>query len=327
MALRAGYYGVKRRIWEALQATTEKNVQDIATLRSLEDLTGAVNLFMLTKDTDTINGVTYTVNSDKTVTVNNTATANSLFIANDNMVLPAGVKYRITKGITDTNPQVNVNALNGSSFVKNLANLTTQEYAEFTPDYDGYDRMQVIIYVPNATAINNKKISIMITPEPYIPDSYVAGAMTNQQLSDALIKRSASFDQVTATKSGYMVELSFTGTTITNEDGKTLGTLDAAYRPSTNINLYSKVYNGSSYVDAQVKVTASSGAVELLTLSGNAVTGAQVNFLLARPVFMSGSAAGVSRSAAPDERSLEVEEPVVVKKSTRKTTKKTEEEE
>ena len=35
----------------------------------------------------------------------------------------------------------------------------------------------------------------------------------------------------------------------------------------------------------------------------------------------------VTRSAAPEERSLDVEEPVVVKKTTRKSTKKTEEEE
>lgn len=195
MALRAGYYGVKRRIYE-------KALSDIDGLKSVDELTGAVNMFVLVKGSDTINGVTYTVNDDKTVTVNNTATANSLFIANDNLVLPAGVKYRISKGIKDTNPQVNVNAVNGTTFVKNLVNLTTQDYLEFTPDYDGYDHLQVIIYVPNGTAISNKKISIMITLPNYIPDDYVPGAMTNQQLTASANDQKTAINAIISAATG-----------------------------------------------------------------------------------------------------------------------------
>lgn len=48
MALKAGYVGVKRWFYEKLQATTAKNVQDIADIWSNNNITGVVNFLPIT---------------------------------------------------------------------------------------------------------------------------------------------------------------------------------------------------------------------------------------------------------------------------------------
>lgn len=76
MALKAGYIGVKRRIYEKLQATIIKNVQDISNIRSEQAALGARNLNATdyTKSSALTN-IVPTFNSDGSITVNGTTTA------------------------------------------------------------------------------------------------------------------------------------------------------------------------------------------------------------------------------------------------------------
>lgn len=325
MALKAGYVGVKRWLYEKLQATTSKNVQDIADIWADNTKTGVHNFLLPLTGSYDNNGTTITPESDGVgIKINGTSTAeiNYDYIPEGSILANLRGKFKLSLGV-DSIAGMNVVFYKSTSGSWNLSGSVKEIEVNLT-DAEHLNG-KVRIYIANAKTYANVVINPMITaledpdttPAPY--------AMTNQQLTKSIVKTTGIFDQVTANKSGYMVELSFTGTTITNEDGKTLGTLDAAYRPSGNVNLYTKVYNGSSYVDAQVKVTASTGAVELLTLSGNAVTGAQVNFLLARPVFMSGSAAGLTRGVSDIREPLPeviADDPEPVTKTTRKSIKK-----
>lgn len=119
MALRAGYYGVKRRIWEALQRTSEKLVQDVSDIWNNNDITGAKNFLAIpiraVKATNqngvwagnvyTINGGTFTFNVvgdyitdvviNGTFTVDTTVATNAfndnVKVSGDGDYIPSGI--------------------------------------------------------------------------------------------------------------------------------------------------------------------------------------------------------------------------------------------
>ena len=73
MALKAGYVGVKRRLYEKLQTIIAQNVKGISDLKEGQALLGAVNDLNFTAVTTTSNNVIFTVNADKSVSVETTA--------------------------------------------------------------------------------------------------------------------------------------------------------------------------------------------------------------------------------------------------------------
>ena len=250
MALRAGYYGVKRRIWDALQNTAEKLVQDVSDIWANNNITGVGN-FLLPFVTASKNSVNL-VAADGAVTLSGASSSFSTSF-DTSFTLPKG-KY-ILSGIPSgygtnkmlfvlvnrsTGADVEIGRDTGSGLTFELTKDSPVKLYLYT--YQSYGTYDVTIYPQIVSVLNPDK-------------TFTQGAMTNQQLT------ASASDQKTA------------------------------------INAI---------------ISAATGAADFAAFK----------------TAMS-AIAPVTRSAAPDERSLdvEVEEPVVVKKTTRKTTKKTEEEE
>lgn len=63
-------------------------------------------------------------------------------------------------------------------------------------------------------------------------------------------------------------------------DGITLSdTIPSKYRPNTNNDIYTKVYNGSSYVDCRFRVD-SYGNVQFMNMTGGSISGIQLQFIV-----------------------------------------------
>ena len=102
MALRAGYYGIKKFIADKLNRmdpgdTFATDAEVAATAQQIYadmGVLGAKNLFDGFDSDSTLNHITFTVNSDKTVTVNNdgnAASANTFYEKNISLVFPFDV--------------------------------------------------------------------------------------------------------------------------------------------------------------------------------------------------------------------------------------------
>jgi hypothetical protein len=110
----------------------------------------------------TYNGVTFTVNDDGTVCINGTATARGVFYlqsAGSNFHPDAGTYY-VSKGSECQSAVIIVEAYNGTTWEKNLATIGTAGHAQFTVDYDGYDRVSAYISV----AIGNSPSNEIVKP-------------------------------------------------------------------------------------------------------------------------------------------------------------------
>lgn len=257
MALRAGYVGVKRRLYEALTKESAENKQSIEDIFKINGKTGAKNIFKLGATSGSNNNVSWVVNSDGTITITigeEGASADTYIALN-----PGGVSMVAGSYIFNGCP-----AGGSQSAYSMFFRSTSTTSPEFGYD-TGSGRSMVLdstktivgyILIKNGT---KSSTSLLFKPMiRYAGDAnyeYEIYAMTNQQLT------ASADDQKTA------------------------------------INAI---------------ISAATGAADFAA-------------------FKTAMAAitPVTRSAAPAERSLDVEEdePVVVKKTTRKKTTKTEEEE
>ena len=137
------------------------------------------NLLNNQASTSTVQGIKYTVNSDKSITIANTATAQSVLTlsANDNS-LPAGT-YIYSKGSTNANVYCNINAKKNNAFVRNIISFYAVSEQSFTLDYNGYDSIDILIYVPSGKAPNTTIYPMIrsatiadATYEPYTGTTY-----------------------------------------------------------------------------------------------------------------------------------------------------------
>ena len=111
---------------------------------------GGKNLLNNTATTQTINGITFTVNSDKSVTINGTATATTWLILNSSISLKAGT-YTMSQGNTTNTVRVYCSALSGycSNGVRTKTITETK-----TSD--------IAINIPNGTTVNNLTLFPMV---------------------------------------------------------------------------------------------------------------------------------------------------------------------
>lgn len=255
MALRAGYYGVKRRIWEALQKTVSDDTQEIENIKKENTVTGVLNMAApSTVASKTSAGVAY-VNTNGVVVANNKATADAYFgwdighLPKGKLKLvgcPAGgsaTKYCIRLGIGDS-------ASDWGTFV--AADYGSGEEFTVTDESKYYSIACRVFTDYTAEDVTFKPMITFDLDATY--SDYVPFAMTNQQLTASASDQKTAINAIIAAATGAA-------------DFAAFKTAMAAITP-------------------------------------------------------------VTRSAAPDERPLDVkvEEPVVVKKTTRKKTKTEEEE-
>lgn len=308
MALRAGYYGVKRRIWEALQKAVSEDTQEIADIRSEQALLGARNLNATdyTK-ASALTNIVPTFNSDGSITVNGTTTSAESLAGGSAANFTAWYGGSVRIGEAPANVTIALyDATAGSN--AGTAGQTVTMIA-------GHAYRLSITFAANKT-FTNVKVNplIVIASDPTTEPS--AYAMTNQELTKL------------ATTLKYEVLYVDEPTTInTNKDisldpllgGKTYFVVAALFQHVTNDGYYSLLASEGA------ATIAYNNSLRLNVASSNFI-GKKAKVLIA---YSNETFAVDNRDAAPEERSLdvEVEEPVVVKKTTRKKTTKTEEEE
>ena len=162
-----------------------KKASDFATATALANeaatrsAMGAKNLLPSEAESIVKNGVTFVVNSDKSITISTEssgASSNSIVGINTNYKPKAGA-YILSSGIQDNKCYLTMDAYNGNTWVKGLGNTASGE-ASFTVDYDGYDTIRVYVAVlSGAIYTTPKTIYPMIrlatdadtTYRPYVP--------------------------------------------------------------------------------------------------------------------------------------------------------------
>lgn len=211
MALRAGYYGIKRFLCDKLQliaGTYDKTIKSLFP-RSEQAVLGAKNLLRYSPGvgTITVGDVTFTFNADDSVTVNGTASQNiylQLFKTDDNNLLPEG-NYILNGGVAGGSS--NTYALYLQE--RNSANTDWVNPAYF--DYDGngcvYSRTNnnhyaVIIFIKNGYTISNKTFYPMIRLASDPDDTYAPHAMTNKELTDSAAEQKTSINAIITAATG-----------------------------------------------------------------------------------------------------------------------------
>ena len=150
----------------------------------------AKNLLEIKTTSQTVDTLTATINTNKTVklvTSSATTQDNSIWL-NTNVPLESGVSYILSGGNTINNDYtIEARAFNKDTDIKSLANVTTSLGVKFTPDYNGYDNIRVRIWVKSGVSTSGRTIYPMIRLATDPDDTYVPFAMTNKELTDGKV--------------------------------------------------------------------------------------------------------------------------------------------
>jgi len=150
---------------------------------------GAKNLLKNEMVTHTSSGITFTVNADKSITINapNTQTGTSGEKVWEG-VLPSG-RYIFSVGETSQGADIHyaVSAVNGTTWLRNIVDMQGTDNQEFVLDYKDYDKIRVLIWIRTSVAINNKTCYPMIRLASDPDDTYQPYAMTNRELTEKKI--------------------------------------------------------------------------------------------------------------------------------------------
>ena len=148
---------------------------------------GAKNLLPNNATSKTINGVTFTVNSDGSITVNGTATATAFFYflgdAFNNSGLTLNGTYKISsKNYISNASYLRVGITNGA-----YENITEEKEVTFNNN-DIY----AVIRINSGEVVSNVTLYPMIRLATDTDDTFVPYAMTNRELTDELTVQTAS---------------------------------------------------------------------------------------------------------------------------------------
>jgi hypothetical protein len=146
---------------------------------------GAVNLLENVGTTTTVNGITFTVNSDGTVTANGTATANAVLKISDRFTLAdyIGRKYVDAKKneASSSTYSLIITYRNGSGAYVNETYVPTEGFILST--ISNATLVEFGIFVKSGQSVSNLTFKPMITVASYNGD-YVPYAKTNRELTD-----------------------------------------------------------------------------------------------------------------------------------------------
>lgn len=146
---------------------------------------GAKNLLKVTSATQTINGVTFTVNNDQTITVNgtNTGTSTALFVIND-IPLQSEIAYTLSGCPSG-----------GSSATYYIGSLDTTNWKEFTTDIGNGGTatlnepktIRFRIGIRSGVTVNNLVFKPMLRRAEITDSTYVPYAPTNRELYEMIL--------------------------------------------------------------------------------------------------------------------------------------------
>lgn len=181
-----------------------ESVEEYVFPASAQGVLGAKNLLKATTDTQTINGVTFTVNRDSdgnvlSVTANGTATENAGLCldptSGDQLFLNQyGYQKYILSGCPAGGSEDSYFAYIHPGYINNAWKPSLKDYGngcEF--DYDGQTKVYVAVFVKKGATANNLVFKPMIRLASDPDDTYAPYAKTNKELTDDLTDKGVSF--------------------------------------------------------------------------------------------------------------------------------------
>lgn len=241
MALRSGYKGFKKLlpglkiIRPGTLGIDNTELSKTFFPRSEQAVLGAKNLCPNNATTKTDGDVTFTVNSDGSVTLNGTASATVGFeLKTYGRWLKAGVRYILNgcTGGSDSTYKLSVNRSTGD-----LAKCLDGD-VEFTVDNTFDYRVWIVVF--SGTQFNNLTIYPMIRLASDSDDTYVPYAMTNRELTDVKESSVQLNEGITVNterggnhlyKKGNIVQMVLTIEGVTANAYSTFATVPEGFRP------------------------------------------------------------------------------------------------
>ena len=146
---------------------------------------GAKNLLKVRDFTSiTLQGITFTKQSNDTILMNGTNDGTEVtYLTLNNLVVPAG-DYILSKGFTNANVKLSADAYNDSSWVKKLATSVNDDEVDLSVDYSGYDRVRFQFIIEKNTVVSNITAYPMLRLASDTDSTYRPYAMTNKELTD-----------------------------------------------------------------------------------------------------------------------------------------------
>ena len=186
MALKAGYVGVKRWLYEKLQATTAKNVKDIADIWDVNEIAGVHN-YLNINDIKAKSGATITLGTSGFTSVVSSASwsgAEYVRPCDPGVEMVLSLDTAITSGVTYIAVQGSSDGTNYTN-VKTSAVLTASGSVKLEFNTGTYTSLKVIFYTTNATVTAcNVTISNILLKRAEDPSNDITPfALTNQQLT------------------------------------------------------------------------------------------------------------------------------------------------
>lgn len=303
MALRAGYYGVKRWLWDKLQSVPAK----VDGLIDSNNITGAKNLIDVTQ---TIGGHSKAVISSITSSGFTVSTSESAanVASRTPLNLINGGKYILTVKVTAlTGSGKRITIRNSSQSIVAYKDVTAVGDYELEFTYTTGDTLAVFVTGSTAATGSITVDEVMARLASDTDATYEPYAMTNQELTAAVFKKR---DLTSADNLNDIIES---------------GIYSATSSPTNtpeNRSWYTLIVDAQSDASIRQMILSGGNAIYLRSMGGSpAAWGDWYKY----------TGTAVTQSKAPEDIAVDPEiseeEPEVVKKSTRKSTKKTEEEE
>ena len=148
-------------------------------LADMNNVLGAKNLLPNNAESLTYGGITFTVNSDGSVTANGTATELVLLFYVQKFK-PNNGNYILSGGIRN-GAFVFVNENNGTTFVRNVVSIGND--TQFTLNYSDYDNLDCGVGIESGVTVNNETFYPMLRLATIEDDTYVPYSMTNREMT------------------------------------------------------------------------------------------------------------------------------------------------
>lgn len=210
--------------------------------------------------TKTVNGVTFTVNDDGSVTANGTATAGATFTAwhrNQGLLLEKGKTYRMSDGFTGTYARISVTFYNGSERIKEIIDTGNGTIFTMPTDFD-YDSIAIYLWCIGGKEANNVVFYPMITEvaeDGSYPTEYIQPGKTLKK--DYLIL-SGEANSVLAS---LLARMSLTALFSASNDDS--GINISNYKMNRYIGGYDGIRKMLKSVGAKLNISFNNGFVEL----------------------------------------------------------------
>ena len=211
MALKAGYYGVKKKILDELRkldgilpAGVSKD-NKLATQSEIDDvwegltITGVHNLWNNTASSGDVNECSFTVEDNKSVTVNGTPSDDAYFnlffnASTDRLTIPGAYKV---KGGPNSTPNCYVFArVTHADSTRSYYGDNDGNGAEFTLAENEY--VQLLAYAKKNAVIDNVQLFPMIVLSSDTDNEYAPYAMTNKELTASASDQKTAINAIIA---------------------------------------------------------------------------------------------------------------------------------